>query len=626
MNYGPTSHEGARALRDGSLPSPGGAPAASPLTPIRRQGPTTECLPPSRIPASNRGVGATQVARTPLRRPSQVPVGLTQDDVDVPEKTSTVLDVVGKGDGHRLAPKVRAEMEAGLGADFSDVRIHANAKAATSAAAVAAKAYTVGNEVVFGYGSFDPGRPEGKHILAHELTHVLQQREGPVSAADTGNGVMVSDPSDSFEREAEATASRVVSGPQHADSGGRSDSGAAAGVDQRTLRQAPAAPSVVSRLTVARQISNGVASIVQFPLQRDAIAAPVPARRVVSGPADLPTDKTFRVVIVGSPGKKEVELNHPFQFADAAAEAGTGATTVWLVERTGYEMGKVPLSGVQQRAGKAQVFWIDESHPLAGLLGQFRPRSIGQLEAYGHGTPGLLALRHGWPDVADYGLTTEQTKALSPAVFTDDATISFDSCNSGTAPFGESSLAQAVANATERPVGAWTGRTSYHDINVAAESGMPHPPATVKGSEIFPSGLTPDFTELWSQFRGRSPYKEVFAPQSSPGSFTSWFAIKARLPSSRTFPVADNGSVDVKMEAQSEYTIIQGGAVTVLLHRQTGGFFSGDEEVGAAREVRIGKGPEAFTWANLAAGTYFVEIYHMATGYLVEGSISVQVH
>ena len=625
MNYGLTSFEGVPAFRDGPLIVPAYVPAVSLSTPVAWRSPTTTaCLAPSRIPANNPSASPAQAAPMPLRRPSQIPVGLTQgDDVDSAGKISAVLDVVGNGSGHRLAPKVLAEMEAGLGADFSDVQIHADAKAATSAAAVAAKAYTVGNEVVFGHGFFNPERPEGKHILAHELTHVLQQRKGPVSATDTGSGVAVSKPSDFHEQEAETTASRVSSGPQQVDSSGRSDSGAAARVGQRAVRQAAVAPSAVSRLAVARQVSNGTVSTVQ--LQRNAAAVPTPALRVVSSPAELSAEGIFRVIVVGSPGRNEVQLNHPFQFADAAAEQATGTTTVWLVERTGYELGKVPLSGVQQRAGEAQVFWIDESHPLAYLLSQFRPRSIRRLEAYSHGIPGLLALRHGWPGVADYGLTTAQAKALSPTAFTDDATISFDSCNSGTPPFGESSLAQAVASAAERPVEAWTGRTSYHDINVAAETGMPYAPAKVKGSEVFAAGGVPDLTELWSRFIGHDPKRVIFAPQSSRGSFTSWFAITSRLPSSRTFPVPENGSVDVKIEAWSEYVGIQGGAVTVLLHRQTGGLFGADREVGEAHELWIGKGPKAFTWTNLAAGTYFVEIYHMAAGYLVEGSISVQV-
>jgi len=129
-------------------------------------------------------------------------------------EASPVLDVVGKGGGQPLTSQVRADMEVGLGADFSDVRIHTDAKAARSAAAVSAQAYTVGSEVVFGYGSFAPDDPGGRRTLAHELTHVLQQRSGPVPGTDTGTGVAVSDPSDSFEQEAEATASRILPGPQ----------------------------------------------------------------------------------------------------------------------------------------------------------------------------------------------------------------------------------------------------------------------------------------------------------------------------------------------------------------------------------------------------------------------------
>jgi Domain of unknown function (DUF4157) len=505
---------------------------------------------------------------------------------------SPVLAVVGKGGGHRLAPPLRAEMEAGFGADFSDVRIHTDASAATSAAAVAAKAYTVGNEVVFGHGSFDPGRTEGKQLLAHELTHVLQQRQGQLPTAGAGREVAVSDPSDPIEQQAEATAIRMLSRP-----------------GSRTLPRAAPAP-LTSRLTIARQVAG-------------AATAPAPPN-AVSGPAGLPAGVSFRVVIVGSPGENEVKLNHPFQFADAAAEQGTGATTVWLVERTGYERGKVPVSGIQQRAGKATVFWIDESHSLSSLLSQFRPGSIGQLEAYSHGTPGLLALRHGWPGVEDYGLTTAQAKALSPKAFTDDARISFDSCNSGTPASGEPSLAQAVADATGHPVEGWTGRISYHDVNVAAASGTPHAPAEVKRSDVLAEGGV-DWTEVLSRVEGRRPVKETFAPESSPGSFTSWFSITARLPSSRVFPVPKNGSVDVKVQAWSEFQGIQGGAVTALLHRQTGGLFSGDTEMSGRLEVLIGGDAQTYTWTNLAAGSYFVEIYHLA-GYLVEGSVSVSIH
>nr|WP_228718785.1 DUF4157 domain-containing protein [Kitasatospora acidiphila] len=119
---------------------------------------------------------------------------------------SRVHDVLRAG-GRPLDRAVRTEMEARLGADFSDVRLHTDSAARSSAAEVGARAYTSGNHVVIGDGGAD------KHTLAHELTHVIQQRQGPVAGTDTGSGLKVSDPSDRFEREAEANATRVMSGP-----------------------------------------------------------------------------------------------------------------------------------------------------------------------------------------------------------------------------------------------------------------------------------------------------------------------------------------------------------------------------------------------------------------------------
>ncbi len=126
---------------------------------------------------------------------------------------AVVLDVAGRGGGRPLDPDVRADMEARFGADFSDVRIHSDAQAGRSAAAVAAEAYTASNDIVFGRAAFAPGNPQGKHTLAHELAHVLQQRRGPVSGRRAGGGVIVSDPSDAFEQDAEATAGLVLAGP-----------------------------------------------------------------------------------------------------------------------------------------------------------------------------------------------------------------------------------------------------------------------------------------------------------------------------------------------------------------------------------------------------------------------------
>ncbi|MFF5767179.1 DUF4157 domain-containing protein [Streptomyces tanashiensis] len=118
---------------------------------------------------------------------------------------SAVPDVL-RASGKPLDPATQADMGARLGADFSEVRVHTDAAARASAASLGARAYTSGNHIVIGEGGGD------RHTLAHELTHVIQQRRGPVSGTDHGDGLSVSDPSDRFEREAEASATRALAG------------------------------------------------------------------------------------------------------------------------------------------------------------------------------------------------------------------------------------------------------------------------------------------------------------------------------------------------------------------------------------------------------------------------------
>lgn len=128
-----------------------------------------------------------------------------QEEV-APVQRSTVPDVL-RGSGKPLDNEIRADMEGRFGADFSDVRLHTGIAAQRSAAEIGAHAYTSGNHVVIGEGGGD------RHTLAHELTHVIQQRQGPVAGTDTGSGLSISDPSDRFEREAEEQAHRVLQGP-----------------------------------------------------------------------------------------------------------------------------------------------------------------------------------------------------------------------------------------------------------------------------------------------------------------------------------------------------------------------------------------------------------------------------
>ena len=125
-----------------------------------------------------------------------------------------VKDVLSTGAGRPLDAQTSELMTQRLGEDFSDVRVHTDAAASESARSVNAHAYTVGSDVVFQSDRYAPETDAGRRMLAHELTHVVQQRSGPVSGSAIGGGVKVSHPSDSYERAAEQSADRVMaSGP-----------------------------------------------------------------------------------------------------------------------------------------------------------------------------------------------------------------------------------------------------------------------------------------------------------------------------------------------------------------------------------------------------------------------------
>jgi outer membrane protein OmpA-like peptidoglycan-associated protein len=92
-------------------------------------------------------------------------------------KHSPLKSVLGSGEP--MASGIRREMENKIGYDFSQVRIHKNSEAAESAQAINARAYTVGDDIAFGSGQYAPQSSAGRQLLAHELTHVTQQRTDP---------------------------------------------------------------------------------------------------------------------------------------------------------------------------------------------------------------------------------------------------------------------------------------------------------------------------------------------------------------------------------------------------------------------------------------------------------------
>jgi hypothetical protein len=96
-------------------------------------------------------------------------------DSAAPSVAPPIVEKVLRSGGQSLESEARAFFEPRFGHGFGKVRVHADADAAESARTVNAVAYTVGNDIVFGAGGYAPRTSKGRHLLAHELTHVLQQ-------------------------------------------------------------------------------------------------------------------------------------------------------------------------------------------------------------------------------------------------------------------------------------------------------------------------------------------------------------------------------------------------------------------------------------------------------------------
>jgi hypothetical protein len=109
-----------------------------------------------------------------------------------------------RGAGRALPLQTRASMESIIGAGLADVRVHDGTAADGLARAVQARAFATGRDLFFARGEYRPGTSGGERLLAHELTHIAQQR-----GASTGGPLSVSQPGDAFEREADRVADGV---------------------------------------------------------------------------------------------------------------------------------------------------------------------------------------------------------------------------------------------------------------------------------------------------------------------------------------------------------------------------------------------------------------------------------
>lgn len=228
----------------------------------------------------------------------------------------------------------------------------------------------------------------------------------------------------------------------------------------------------------------------------------------------FPTPRTL--VVIGSPDPPQT---HRLQFVWAAECLGDSSDIIWLIEKTGYELCEVGLEFVARNAPAGGYSWITDEEDLVTHINQMPTQSIQQLILFSHGVPRLVCLRCGWgPTKPDYGLSISDIARISPYKFTPTATVVLNSCNGATrdrvirSEVGEpdspeeavgTSTTEILAQRIQRPVGGWTGRTSYAAINRLHAAGGSGGAPEVRQSAI--TGLREFVHEGLSRLGGRWP-------------------------------------------------------------------------------------------------------------------------
>ncbi|MDA8216231.1 MAG: DUF4157 domain-containing protein [Dehalococcoidales bacterium] len=144
-----------------------------------------------------RAVGNASVQRALAQAP-------TETDGQTDDLAGRILAASSGGEAPDAS--ARAELEASLGVDLGEVRVHHDREADSLAQAVDAVAFTSGQDIFFAESAYDPQSPRGRRLLAHEVAHTVQQAAGPVPGTPAPGGISLSDPEDDFEQAASSYA------------------------------------------------------------------------------------------------------------------------------------------------------------------------------------------------------------------------------------------------------------------------------------------------------------------------------------------------------------------------------------------------------------------------------------
>lgn len=153
----------------------------------------------------NRAVGAAVQRAAEIQRTAAI--GAAGGAVDA--QTQSAIQSA-RGGGVPLDAGVGMQVGSALGADFSGVKVHTDPKADALNRSLSAKAFTTGSDIFFSQGAYSPGSSSGKRLLAHELTHVVQQGAASGKPNKIQTKLMVGPAGDKYEQEADQIAEKVM--------------------------------------------------------------------------------------------------------------------------------------------------------------------------------------------------------------------------------------------------------------------------------------------------------------------------------------------------------------------------------------------------------------------------------
>jgi len=296
-----------------------------------------------------------------------------------PQLAPPIVHQVLRSPGRPLDAATRAHFEPRFGHDFSRVRIHADGMAGESARSVNALAYTVGPRIVFGAGQYQPRAASGQRLLAHELTHVVQQqgrssaedsqREGPtIGSRETRSEraqssliqtkLSINEPGDAFEREADRVAAAVM--------------------------RAPDSQGVQSSVPVVQRMSaNRVSSSLQRALSCDTFNYPGRAPGVSKAPGRSCVDDQGVTGITGSPGN----LFASFGESKSALNA-THRAQITTLQSSLAPTDTVEIHGYASCDGAPEFnlnLSCDRAEAVAGALSSGPSAFTGSVTTFAHG-------------------------------------------------------------------------------------------------------------------------------------------------------------------------------------------------------------------------------------------------